>query len=425
MIDQFVFLLSLGASILILVLSLVMVKSPWPRAALALMQASLFINSGVAVAYYDVPSWFAEYHFVFLVLYVLTFVFVWKVSGNWFQVVWNRINYAENFCVSRKFVSGMLILFYGLLLSSFIYPDFRLFELFEIRPPDIKAWFAARFEPMEKGGGEAVLQYLRILILPFFFILLYRFRERPPLVFFLVFCVLYLQYADKQYIARGTVMLYFLTISIFYFMEFPSVRRRLIVFAFVVTPVVAVWLEYWMVVRLGGEYEFKGVWSSVETILIMQTSFTRDAGLIIIESGQHVNLDKYFAWLLTLPLPKALFGQIDGARINYEISEIVLGVERGSPGFFVVLGGVVSESIYVFGRNFFWIHAVMLAAFGAVLIRALSGVRFFGFLTAWTVVFFSYKMPGAGIGGVLPPLVNSYILLYVFIFYTASRYSKA
>ena len=156
----------------------------------------------------------------------------------------------------------------------------------------------------------------------------------------------------------------------------------------------------------------------------MQTSFTRDAGLILIESGKRVDLEKYFTWLFTLPIPKALIGQVDGARVNYEISEIVLGIERGAPGFYVILGGVVSESVYIFGEYLFWLHAVILGGASAVLIRILSSVKYFGFLTAWTVVFFSYKMPGAGIGATLPPLMNEYLLLYIFIFYAVYRYSR-
>lgn len=424
MIDQIVLFFSFLASVVIGVFSFLIVRHPWARAALLLLQGSLFVNSGVAVAYYDVPSWFAVYHFGFLIVCLGAFIFFWRLSGPVAVHVASRVELAGWFCQQPRFVLSVLGLFYLALLSSLVFPEFRLSLLFELRPPDLKTWFAARFEPVERGGFEAVVRYVRLLFFPFIFIAFYRFKDRPWLVLALVLTILYIQYVDRQYIARGTVLLFVLCVSLFYFVEYPRARKWLLICGFSAVPLLAVLLEYWMVVRLGGIYEFRGVWASLERILVMQTSFTRDAGLALIESGLHVDLQKYFSWLLTLPIPKALIGQVDGARVNLEISEIVLGVPRGAPGFYVILGGVVAESVYIFGRDFFWLHGLILGAFGAILIRMLSEVKYFGFLTAWTVVFFSYKLPGAGVGAVLPPLINEYLLLYIFIAYAVNRYSR-
>ncbi|HRM67842.1 MAG TPA: hypothetical protein PLO71_00300 [Thauera phenylacetica] len=423
MIDQTVLFFSFLATVVVAIFSFLVVRDAWARAALLLLQGSLFVNSGVAVAYYDVPAWFAIYHFGFLFVCLASFIFFWKFSGPFAVHVANRVEMARDFCQQPRFVLVVLGLFYLALLSSLVYPEFRLSLLFELRPPDLRAWFAERFESVERGGVEAVVRYVRLLFFPFIFIVFYRFKDRPRIVFLLVFMLLYIQYVDRQYIARGTVLLFVLCVGLFYFVEYPRTRKWLLIFGLSSVPVLAVLLEYWMVVRLGGVYEFKGVWASLERILVMQTSFTRDAGLALIESGLHVDLQKYFAWLLTLPIPKALIGQVDGARVNLEISEIVLGVQRGAPGFYVILGGVVAESVYIFGGDLFWLHGLILGAIGAVLIRLLSAVSYFGFLTAWTVVFFSYKLAGAGVGAVLPPLINEYLLLYIFMAYAVNRYS--
>jgi len=406
------------------VFSFLSIRHVWARAAMLMLQTSLFVNSGVAVAYYDVPSWFAVYHFGFLLACLGTFIFFWKISSPFAVHIAGRVELARDYCQRPRVVVAILAFFYLALLSSFVYPELRLSLLFELRPPDIRTWFNARFESVERGGIEAVIRYIRLMLFPFVFIAFYSFKDRPRFVLFLVVMILYLQYVDKQYIARGTVLLFVLSLGLFYFVEYPRVRRWLLITGVSSVPILAVFLEYWMVVRLGGSYEFNGIWPSVERILIMQTSFTRDAGLVLIESGLHVDLEKYFSWFLTLPIPKALIGQVDGARVNLEISEIVLGVERGSPGFFVILGGVVAESVYIFGGDFFWLHGVILGAIGAVLIRLLSEVSYFGFLTAWTVVFFSYKLAGAGVGALLPPLINEYLLLYLFIAYACNRYSS-
>ncbi len=424
MINYNILFLSFLASLLIGVVAVSMIKSMWARATLLLFHVSLFINSGVAPAYYDVPVWFAWYHFAFLIACSLSFVFFWRICSPFSVSAARKLELAAPFFLQKRLTVWILVVFYGALLSSLIYPELRLADLFELRPPDIRTWFASRFDPVEYDAVAAITRYIRLLVFPFVFIAFFRLCHRPLMVIGCVALALYIQYVDQQYIARGSVLLYALSIGLFYFIKVPASRKIIVATGFLALPLLGVLLEFWMVVRLGEAYEFRGVLQSLETILIMQTGFAREAGLILIGSGRHVDLEQYFLWILTLPLPKALVGGIEGARINYEISEIVLGLPRGYPGFYVILGGVVSESVYIYGDKLFWLHGVMLGAVGSVLIRLLSAVSYLAFLTAWTVVFFSYKMPGAGVGAVLPSFANEYMLLYVVMWYIASRYSR-
>ena len=408
-------------SALILIISIYSIKSQWAKIALSLSQLLLFVNSGIAVAYNIVPLEFATYHYIFTLAYICSFLFFWKISGKWTLKLSDRLNARMYTKLNSKIIFQGFLFCYISSIALLIYPEFKLNNLFEFHPPDIKSWFAERFEEAHTNPIVSIIGYLKILLFPFFFIHLYKYRNKPIYILISFFLIIYVEYASTQYISRGTVMLYALTMVIFYYHHIPSIRKKILISSILAAPLISVWLEYWMVVRLGNEFYMSGIWDSFETILDMQTSFVTDTGLKIIESGKHTDLKNYFIWIFSLPFPKAIFGAVEGARINYEISEIVLGVPRGSQSFYVVLGGVVAESIYIYGKYFFWIHAITFGAVGATVIKLFSKINNFHILTAWTVIFFSYKMPGGGISSVLPPVINTNILLYLFLLFASNR----
>ena len=147
-----------------------------------------------------------------------------------------------------------------------------------------------------------------------------------------------------------------------------------------------------------------------------EISFPRNVGVPIIESGARVDLAAYARWMLTLPIPKLLTGEIEGARVNYEISDLVLGLGRGARGWYIVLPGLVAESVSIFGRYFFWLHAVFIAFLAALVMRLMERTPQLLFLQAYVVVTFAYHVNRGGISGPLGILVNEFMLFYLFVF---------
>jgi hypothetical protein len=119
--------------------------------------------------------------------------------------------------------------------------------------------------------------------------------------------------------------------------------------------------------------------------------------------------------LVTLPIPKVITGQIPGARINYEIAEILTHKAPGASGFNVLLTGPVTEAVYIFNTTFFWVQAVFMGAL-AGLLCVLAGVRrSLLVLLVEFALMFGFVYGRAGVAATLPVLVNSYLPLYALV----------
>jgi hypothetical protein len=108
-------------------------------------------------------------------------------------------------------------------------------------------------------------------------------------------------------------------------------------------------------------------------------------------------------------------GEINGARINYEISELLLNQDITAHGGYVRLTGLVTESIYIYGVKLHWIHAVFLGVLMALWCRVLETHREFLLLTMFSVILFSYLLCRGGISTLMPRLINGNLLLLVWL----------
>lgn len=153
--------------------------------------------------------------------------------------------------------------------------------------------------------------------------------------------------------------------------------------------------------------------NSVLYIFESETSFVLTTGVPLIESGSHVNLAMYFKWILTLPIPKFIIGAVSGTRLNSEISAIVLGVSEGGKGYYIVLPGLVAESVYIYGKYFFWLHAVFIGAVIAFLARVFFTNKNFILLAGYVAFISFYSLNRAGVAAFLPIAINGFIVIYI------------
>jgi hypothetical protein len=180
----------------------------------------------------------------------------------------------------------------------------------------------------------------------------------------------------------------------------------------------------WEVVRIGGELQYGGVFESFKLFLDSQATFPAVAGVPIIESGRTGDVLGFWKWALTLPFPKIVFGDLLGSLpiINTEISEILTGTRRGQNGYFVLLSGLIGESVYLYGLNLYWIHAVTLAGFTSAALAVLGESKALAIVHGYFALAVSYLLTRGGVGSYLPLILNQFLLLYALI--AAFRYQK-
>jgi hypothetical protein len=379
--------------------------------------AGLLIWSGIGAAYPGVSVYYLVCYFVFLLAFVVSFRASLRVFSGVGPLVHNSVTTVLSTVYRGRMWGVVIFIYIGLSLFPLVYPDLRLQELFTLAPPDLRAALATRWAKQETDTLAGLVQYGRLLLTPFFYIALYRYRKRWVIGALLLVGLAYIRYVSAGYLGRGDMALAGALLLLAAWRLFPSRRRTLAVVG-MVSAVLMLWGFYFYgVVRIGGLPEDRGLLENIASVLAVEVSFPKVAGMTIIDSGASVDASAYLTWVATLPLPKLLVGPVGGARINYEISELVLGVAPGEPGFYIVLPGLVAESIYIFGQSLFWLHALLLGVVGAFVVRLVERTPQLLFLTLYLALQFAYTLNRAGISAVLPTLTNELMLFYVFVFF--------
>jgi hypothetical protein len=410
-----VFLIVLVGTVFVAGSAVLAAHGAWQRLVLSGFFFGLWVYCGIGAAYPGVPHYYLVYYFGFLGAFTFAFL-LFKAAFAHLSLRSGRALAGGLDNMDSHPVWVLVIWAYLLLhLVPLVYPELRLHDLLDPRAPDLATRWAARWTSQVDVLTKCV-EYARVLLTPFFYIALFRYRQRFGRVALSFALLLYLRYAAAGYIGRGSIVMALATIWLALWMVRPRHRRTLVAVAAAVVPLLLVFSYFYAVIRIGGTPGSVTPVQAAARVLESETSFPRDVGVPIIESGARVDLASYARWILTLPIPKLLAGEIEGARVNYEISEVALGLGRYERGWYVVLPGLVAESVYIYGPCFFWLHAVFIALLAALIVRLIERVPQLLFLQAYVVLQFAYILNRAGISGSLAALVNEFMLLYVYIF---------
>jgi hypothetical protein len=413
--DPFVLLIILIGTLLAGGVSVASARGIWQRLLLVGMFAGLLLYSGIGAAFPDVPHYYLIYYFGFICAFAYAFRFFRSAFAHLSIHSGQALTSALSNVDTHPAWPLVIWIYLLLHLVPLVYPELRLHHLFAPPLPDLLTHFAARWEPQQMNVLMRLVEYARVLLTPFFYIALFRYRQRLSRVAIIFAALLYLQYVAGGYIGRGTILIALVTIWLGLWVARPKDRQTLVVAAVVVVPVFLVFSYYYGIIRIGGSPAGVTPLQAIVEAFENEISFPRNVGVPIIESGARVDLAAYARWMLTLPIPKLLTGEIEGARITYEISEFIFGLGRGERGWYVALPGLVAESVYIYGRYFFWLHAVFIAFLASLVMRLMERTPQLLFLKAYVVVTFAYHLNRGGISGPLGILVNEFMLFYLFV----------
>src|SRR3546814_7226870 len=113
-------------------------------------------------------------------------------------------------------------------MFKIVYPELILNLLISPPPPNIILWFSARFLD-QANNIQNLINYIDILITPFFYIALYFIRRSIYVLAGIVFLVLYIEYVDAAYIARGAAISILLIIFLAIWYERPQLITSMVI----------------------------------------------------------------------------------------------------------------------------------------------------------------------------------------------------
>ncbi|MDX1479105.1 MAG: hypothetical protein R3301_15430, partial [Saprospiraceae bacterium] len=306
-------------------------------------------------------------------------------------------------------------MYFATWLVRLVYPEFKLPLLINPPAPDVIGEFLGRFTAPPDAVTKLVSN-AGFLLFPFFLIAVMRYRRNMLIFALLIFVPYYIKYCINSYISRGEVLAaLFLVMGVqWYYNE--KMRKYLIVGVLVILPFLPAMLVQYQDIRLQqGADLYIDNQDAIKMLVFSETNFPIYSDKVI-RSGKHIDLNRYFIWMVTLPIPKAIIGSVNAPSAGMEMSEILLEKKQGRKGFFALLAGLLTESTYIYGTKWYFLHALFLGGLMAFIARLTENQDILFCVFLMLVVDLSYRLNRAGIAPVLGVVVNMYFSLYVLFF---------
>lgn len=395
----------------------------WQRIFYYSFIVGLIIYSGIAAANFNMPYYYINFYFGFLI----SFCFSFKIFSIIFSRVSNYSNIGLKAALIKVDISNkwmfLIYIYFFLNLIPLIFPILRLNLIFSPPVPDLLASFERQLEAPQVNFLIKISEYAVLLLSPFFYIALFRFRINLYKIIVILFIQFYLQYIITGYKSRGEFLVVIGTIFISVWVCRANLRKYLFAGAALAAPFILILFNIYEYTRVGAStsaVDFSLI-NSMNYILSSETDLPLIFGIPLMESNKHADLLSYFLWIFTLPIPKIITGEISGSRITYEISEIVLGVKREDPRFYVILTGLVGESYYLYGKYFFWLHGVFIGVIVAFISKIFHKIPQLLFLNSFLAMMILYNLNRSGVSAFLPQIINQLLFFYFFIFLNLNR----
>lgn len=358
-----------------------------------------FIYSGTGVAWDSCDKGYLLYYFIWMVCFSFTLCLL---LGSKKGLPVEGVPSARSSFI-YNYADVFIYLFIVLKLLK-LGLDGKLLNLFSPPSPDL---LAALTESEEEGVG--LFYYLEHILTVFYFVSLYKYRNKVGKLFIFMFLPFYIGYAGSGYLARSTIMAYLIIffIGIYFFNQ--HMRKRIRLLLIIGLPFLVVGLSLYTFIRAGMETD-RSVGDAVTLLAFQETSYPIHYTLLSKQVFSYNLFQDYLHWLITLPLPGFLKDTTRDYFFNAIFTERLYGMIRGTQGFYVLLPGVVNEGLFIFGRWLYPLHAIIVGVFVGGTYRIIRCKEEF-FLFLYVSVFLASLIARAGTVSAYPVYLKD-LLLY-------------
>lgn len=386
------------------------------------MALTYLIYSGIGGAMKDVTSTYIGYYIIFTASISLGILLgLNSTKRNYRNSKWEEWNSFLNYFIESKSIK-IISIYYVIILLDLIVPEFKLLNLIHPPSPDLRSVFDARYNgPEETYVTTSLLTFARQLLYPFFLLSLYKYRYKTIKLTFLVLGTYYIPYCGTGYIGRGSMLEALIIIMGFTYVFRPKLGKKLIIVGIVSLPLLIIFLVQYSITRIGGTANDISVSEASEILFSQEGGYPKHFSQIL-KMSNHPTLN-YIIWLLTMPLPGIFRGGID-VKFNVIFSEYMLGVARGDTGFFILLPGLVGESVFLCGKNLFFFNGLLYGYLIGFLYKTLTKHKqLFGILIV-AIIDLSYVANRGGLVSAIPFVLKILIYFYLILLYYKYSYNK-
>jgi len=368
------------------------------------------IYSGLGSALSEVSKAYIYYYFIFTTCISIGISFgLHYVKNNNRTIKKSWSVFLTEFI--KRLGDKIIVIYLLLLLIPLIYPEFKLVNLISPPTPDVISMLAERFSGEEEGIITKLTSGLTTIIYPFYLLSLYKYATKTFKLSVIVVLSYYIQYCASGYLGRGSMLEALLIIIAFTYFSRPRLGKIILIGSASLFPLLLVFFVQYSITRIGGTAESMSYSEAFGTLLEQESGYPKHFSRILnYDNGNYIL--NFLVWLFTMPLPGFFRGGMD-AHFAAIFSENMLGITRGSRGFYILLPGVVGESVFLMGQNLFWFNGLVYGFLMGAVYRLLTRYpQLLGILIV-TVIDFGYKTNRAGLFGGLPWVLK--ILFYFLI----------
>ena len=376
-----------------------------------------FTSLGLILQYQDNYSYILTYLLFFVLMVVTMMIVIRKIKFN------DYLDVENSFKKYDKIFIALGILALVLQFSTLIYPQFRLGNLFKIPGYKVNVY---KFQEILTNNSDVIywiISRLKVFCYPFFFILLYKLKNKPIKCISLFLFYHYIDFAREQYISRSALVVYIIFIWIYLYEEKILSRKKLIILGlfliFTIIPLVNI-LE---TVRTGAIVNSNTSFFDNIIHLINQEGYCQQFLDVTNTFSKELSFIKYIISSISSPL--FFLPDIDFPVLSYAFTERILGLSYGDANYYIMLPGAFGEGVMIFGKYFAWIYGIFIGYFVGKAYRVFTRVSF---LKLWGIMYI-LDVARSFRGGIqtffIATLNTSLLLIIVFLVLNLANKHKA
>lgn len=307
----------------------------------------------------------------------------------------------------------IITVYFMFMLFSLIYPEFKLMNLISPPPPSLLDHdFEAADKVYEGGALSSIIHFASSLMLPLLYISLYKFRNNLKMVIAILFLNLYFMYCQSGYVGRGSI-LQFLVICFFtcYYSLSEKRRKILLITVALCVPSLLYFFFWYSFVRMDATLEQVSLDQVIQELFRQEIGYPLHYDDYINHCGKYGM--EYLEWFFLQPLPGFLKFGYGNLALNREFSMDLLGLDVSESGFFIILPGVIGESLYTFGPVLFGIHAILLGLVIKFYSTSFLTSPCFTFFYYFCIMQLSYVLGRGGTVSTLPIMIKTIVIMAI------------
>ena len=230
-------------------------------------------------------------------------------------------------------------------------------------------------------------------------------------VILFIFIIYYIGYCGNAYIGRGAILAVLLFIAVYLYHYFPKIRRGVVVTTVSLIPLIVIFFVSYISLRLGLSVDNLSFSDSLNSLVESESYYYSYFDDI---SGRATYLFNYIVWFITLPLPGFLKVFDINMNFNALFTAHVTGASLSDVES-IALPGLVNESIFIFGKYFFFLHAILLAWVISMFYNSLHKSESNFFVILNSMITLCLFLPRGGTSGPYSGVIK--ILFIFFLFY--------